>query len=110
MIPATLQQSVLVQLFNFLFNGRMLNREKQIKIFLLNISFHTRSMRGLQHDIHICTQGENTKSLYILYYNRQIGSIQSYKNGNHKQTTDDDCIINCHPWNIQCNNKVIKVF
>ena len=58
MIPATLQQSVLVQLFNFLFNGRMLNREKQIKIFLLNISFHARAMRGLQHDIHICTQGE----------------------------------------------------
>ena len=52
MIPATPQQSVLVQLFNFLFNGRMLNREKQIKIFLLNISFHARAMRGPQHDTH----------------------------------------------------------
>ena len=56
MIPATPKQSVLVQLFNFLFNGRMLNREKQIKIFLLNISFHARAMRGLQHDTH--AQGE----------------------------------------------------
>ena len=57
MIPATLQQSVLVQLFNFLFNGRMLNREKQIKIFLLNISFQAGPMRGLKHDTrYTCTR------------------------------------------------------
>ena len=83
MIPtASPQQLVLVLLFNFLFNGRMLNSEKQIKIFLLNISFQAGPMRGLKHDTHAQGLMWNTKSL-IRPTACQISRIQSYKYGNH---------------------------
>ena len=99
MIPATPRQSVLVQLFNFLFNGRMLNREKQIKIFLLNISFHARGMRGLNHNTHM-----HEAKYKVLDETCQIVRIQSYKYGNHKYKllyikleNLEVSIVNCHP-------------